>query len=141
MYRFTTPGRSWRFPGFRIGSLSVILSSTYLRHLIIYVELDLSNTRRPHFDKILIANRCVIVIIRLGKKLLSKLPRGEIACRVIRTARKLGIKTVAVYSEADATSLHTTLVNDSVIWQINLSTFSRQMRHSALAQHLHRRAM
>jgi 3-methylcrotonyl-CoA carboxylase alpha subunit len=32
--------------------------------------------------------------------------RGEIACRVIRTARKLGIRTVAVFSDADANALH-----------------------------------
>ncbi|HYD99268.1 MAG TPA: biotin carboxylase N-terminal domain-containing protein, partial [Alphaproteobacteria bacterium] len=32
--------------------------------------------------------------------------RGEIACRVIRTARRLGLKTVAVHSDADAGALH-----------------------------------
>ncbi len=48
------------------------------------------------FDKILIANR------------------GEIACRVIKTARKMGIETVAIYSDADRQALHVQMADEAV---------------------------
>ncbi len=48
------------------------------------------------FQKILIANR------------------GEIACRVIKTAHAMGIKTVAVYSDADASALHVRMADEAV---------------------------
>ncbi|HJY48292.1 MAG TPA: biotin carboxylase N-terminal domain-containing protein, partial [Stellaceae bacterium] len=49
------------------------------------------------FKKILIANR------------------GEIACRIIRTAHRMGIATVAVYSDADAEALHVRMADESML--------------------------
>jgi propionyl-CoA carboxylase alpha chain len=41
--------------------------------------------------------------------------RGEIACRIIKTARRMGIETVAVYSEADRDALHVEMADDAVL--------------------------
>ena len=52
-------------------------------------------------------------IDRMIKKLLIA-NRGEIACRIIKTAKKLNIPTVAVYSEIDANALHVQMADESV---------------------------
>ena len=56
-----------------------------------------TQNNKKMFNKILIANR------------------GEIACRVIETAHKLGIRCVAVYSEADANSRHVTMADEAFL--------------------------
>ncbi len=67
------------------------------------------------FSKILIANR------------------GEIACRVIKTARKMGIKTVAVYSEADTDALHVEMADEAIFIGAAAAAESYLVAHKILA--------
>ncbi|KAL3846572.1 hypothetical protein ACJMK2_017549 [Sinanodonta woodiana] len=57
---------------------------------------DKYNPDEPMFEKILIANR------------------GEIACRVMKTCKRLGIKTVAVHSDVDSLAVHTRMADETV---------------------------
>ena len=71
-------------------------SGTGIGSVVALIWLGGTGSARLMFKKILIANR------------------GEIACRVIRTARRMGIKTVAVYSDADARAPHVKMADESV---------------------------
>lgn len=79
--------------GSRVSSRQVA-QTNWQKEIYTTVEYDPSE---PKFDKILVANR------------------GEIACRVFKTAKEMGIKTVSVYSEADAQTVHANMADEKVL--------------------------
>ncbi|XP_074155552.1 propionyl-CoA carboxylase alpha chain, mitochondrial isoform X2 [Sminthopsis crassicaudata] len=94
--------RSWQFPQLFVRSAALwtpkfVLHQSRQRlrafHSLSSVGNDLNEKT---FDKLLIANR------------------GEIACRVIKTCKKMGIKTVAIHSDVDASSVHVKMADEAV---------------------------
>ncbi|KAG7168362.1 Propionyl-CoA carboxylase alpha chain-like [Homarus americanus] len=75
------------------GQRSLCLSAARFSSMYMTDPIDF---KEPTFDKILIANR------------------GEIACRVIKTAKKMGIKTVAIHSDVDSNAPHVKLADEAV---------------------------
>ncbi|XP_075815268.1 propionyl-CoA carboxylase alpha chain, mitochondrial-like [Microtus pennsylvanicus] len=91
-------GRHWRRPPQQL--LWMLKRAPVYSQQYLVVSRSLSSAghdpQEKTFDKILIANR------------------GEIACRVIKTCKKMGIKTVAIHSDVDASSVHVKMADEAV---------------------------
>ncbi|XP_032258574.1 propionyl-CoA carboxylase alpha chain, mitochondrial isoform X3 [Phoca vitulina] len=93
-------GRRWPQPLMRSAALCALKHVPHYsrQHLMVSRSLCSAgyDSNEKTFDKILIANR------------------GEIACRVIKTCKKMGIKTVAIHSDVDASSVHVKMADEAV---------------------------
>ncbi|XP_077926252.1 propionyl-CoA carboxylase alpha chain, mitochondrial isoform X3 [Halichoerus grypus] len=93
-------GRRWPQPLMRSAALCALKRVPHYsrQHLMVSRSLCSAgyDSNEKTFDKILIANR------------------GEIACRVIKTCKKMGIKTVAIHSDVDASSVHVKMADEAV---------------------------
>jgi len=72
------------------------INLTHSNHHVRARDFSSEPKKKERIEKILIANR------------------GEIACRITRTAKRLGIRTVAVYSDADRNSLHVASSDEAI---------------------------
>ncbi|XP_006879445.1 PREDICTED: propionyl-CoA carboxylase alpha chain, mitochondrial isoform X2 [Elephantulus edwardii] len=82
--------------GLWVGALSLVANGRCARRPPQLLMRNVVLWTRKTFDKILVANR------------------GEIACRVIKTCKKMGIKTVAIHSDVDASSVHVKMADEAV---------------------------
>ncbi|XP_065758145.1 propionyl-CoA carboxylase alpha chain, mitochondrial [Muntiacus reevesi] len=93
-------GQRWPQPLMRSVSLWTVKYVPHYSRRYLVVSRSLCSAgydpNEKTFDKILIANR------------------GEIACRVIKTCKKMGIKTVAIHSDVDASSVHVKMADEAV---------------------------
>uniref|UniRef100_A0A8C6CX97 Propionyl-CoA carboxylase alpha chain, mitochondrial n=1 Tax=Moschus moschiferus TaxID=68415 RepID=A0A8C6CX97_MOSMO len=93
-------GRWWPHPLIRSVALWTVKHDPHHSRLYLVASRTLCSagydSSENTFDKILIANR------------------GEIACRVIKTCKKMGIKTVAIHSDVDASSVHVKMADEAV---------------------------
>src|SRR6185437_5731574 len=78
------------------GGIVTSLSACQIADLVRARSRPKVASKKPMFKRILIANR------------------GEIACRIIKTARRMGIATVAVFSEADRDALHVEMADEAI---------------------------
>lgn len=60
--------------------------------------------------------------------------RGEIACRVVRTARKMGVRTVAVYSEPDKNAMHVSMVRNIICLAKRFQSDSKAVDNFAIPE-------